>query len=318
MTLADALEELYGAPPEDFVALRTTLAKQARAAGDRDLAGRVNALRKPSVAAWAINLLVRRRPVAAQRLCDIGERLRRAQAAMDGATLAALRPDRDGALDEFVAAAAHVAERAGRPLAAAALDEVRASGVAALADGAAETAVVSGHLTRGLAYAGFGEVDLDDALAATVPHPRPRNDPATARRGDATAEEPESAVSVGDDTDTDTDADDTDVDVDVADDADKGLATRAQERQAREAAARERLAEADRALAEASLAAAEAQRVAQKARRRADELAGLLERARAEADAADEAARSAVQARDESHDALDTARAAFEEASAQQ
>jgi hypothetical protein len=49
------LDELYREHPESFVAGRDRLAKDLRAAGERDEADRVGKLRRPTVAAWLIN-----------------------------------------------------------------------------------------------------------------------------------------------------------------------------------------------------------------------------------------------------------------------
>src|SRR6478735_4794190 len=47
--------ELYSLPPDDFTAARNARA----AASDRALAARVKTLRKPTAAAWAVDLLAR-------------------------------------------------------------------------------------------------------------------------------------------------------------------------------------------------------------------------------------------------------------------
>lgn len=60
--IADAVTEphdLYGLPLERFVAERAALTKALRRAGSREQATEVASLRKPSVAAWAVNQLVR-------------------------------------------------------------------------------------------------------------------------------------------------------------------------------------------------------------------------------------------------------------------
>lgn len=61
MDLAAAASELYGLPPGDFTAARNERAKAARAEGNALLAKQVGRLPKPSTAAWAINMLARRR-----------------------------------------------------------------------------------------------------------------------------------------------------------------------------------------------------------------------------------------------------------------
>jgi hypothetical protein len=51
--LDEVADELYGVPPEEFVATRRERERQARADGDRVLATSIAALPKPSLAAWA-------------------------------------------------------------------------------------------------------------------------------------------------------------------------------------------------------------------------------------------------------------------------
>jgi len=64
--VADELErridDLYGLPLERFTPERDALAKELAAGGDRAGAARVKALRKPVVAAWAVNALAREDP----------------------------------------------------------------------------------------------------------------------------------------------------------------------------------------------------------------------------------------------------------------
>jgi hypothetical protein len=74
-----AADELYGLPPREFTRARDEHAKRLRGDGDREAAGAVKALRKPTVAAWALNQLARRRPKELGELLAAGERLRAAQ-----------------------------------------------------------------------------------------------------------------------------------------------------------------------------------------------------------------------------------------------
>lgn len=162
------MQQLYAAGPGEFMAVRRELVARARAAGERDLAAELGALRKPSVAAWAINLVARESPDVLADLVGLGERMRDAQGRLDTATLTALRPERDQAVRDGVEAAVTVAQTAGRTLSAVVREEVRATLVAALADHDASVAVASGQLTRALSYSGFGEVDLSDAVVRTA------------------------------------------------------------------------------------------------------------------------------------------------------
>ena len=81
MSLDDAIDELYGADLDAFTAERTRLARELRAEGSRDDALELQQLRKPTVAAWALNQLARRNRRDVDMLLDAGHRLREAQAA---------------------------------------------------------------------------------------------------------------------------------------------------------------------------------------------------------------------------------------------
>ena len=59
---ADDADALYGLPLDAFVAERDALAKRLRTDGRGGDADEVKALRKPSVAAWAVNQVVRSQP----------------------------------------------------------------------------------------------------------------------------------------------------------------------------------------------------------------------------------------------------------------
>jgi len=84
MTLDEAADHLYGSDPDAFVAERTRLARELRDAGDRDAAERVAKLKKPTVAAWALNQLARRQRRDVDLLLDAGHRLRQAQEGVVG------------------------------------------------------------------------------------------------------------------------------------------------------------------------------------------------------------------------------------------
>ena len=57
--LDEIVRELYVLPPVDFVAARNELVRQARAAGSREIAERLQRLRRPTRSAWLVNLLAR-------------------------------------------------------------------------------------------------------------------------------------------------------------------------------------------------------------------------------------------------------------------
>lgn len=165
--LEAALRTVYAAVPEDFMAVRKSLVADARADGDKEGAAAIGRLRKPSTAAWAVNLLAREEPELVEELVALGVRMRAAQSRLDTATLTSLRPERDRLVAGVVGAATRVVADTGRTLSAAAQDDVRGTVIAALADEQASTAITSGQLTRALSYSGFGEVDLSEAVVRT-------------------------------------------------------------------------------------------------------------------------------------------------------
>jgi len=74
-----AADELYGLPPREFTHARDARAKEVRGEGNREAADAIKELRKPTVAAWALNQLARRRPKDVERLVKAGKALRAAQ-----------------------------------------------------------------------------------------------------------------------------------------------------------------------------------------------------------------------------------------------
>ncbi|NYD21228.1 hypothetical protein [Kineococcus aurantiacus] len=173
MDLADVLDDLYGSAPTGFTAARDAFARQARAEGDRELAGRIGALRRPLVPAWAVNLLVRERGEDVERLLELGAAMREATASLAGAELRELRVRQHEVLEAVRVQVVRLAREAGVRLSPGAGERVVATLRAAMADAAAADAVRSGLLVRPLEPAGFGEVDLAGATASDAAPPRP-------------------------------------------------------------------------------------------------------------------------------------------------
>ncbi|MEV6210056.1 hypothetical protein [Kitasatospora sp. NPDC051914] len=141
---------LYVLPPADFTRARNQAAADARKAGDRELAARLTALRRPTQSAWAVNLLVHRHPDRADALLELGRRLRRAQAELAGPALRELSAERHRTVAELATAAREAAAEAGARLADAQLREVEQSLWAALASEEAAEAFAAGRLTAAL------------------------------------------------------------------------------------------------------------------------------------------------------------------------
>jgi hypothetical protein len=157
----DEADELYGLALDAFVPERDALAKRLRADGRRDEANEVKALRKPSVAAWAVNQAVRSQPKAARALWQAGDALIAAQEDLLGgkgdarALRAAADTERD-ALDELVGAASGLLTGEGRDLGEGTLERVRETLHAAAIDPDGREDVAAGRAVRERAHAGLG------------------------------------------------------------------------------------------------------------------------------------------------------------------
>ena len=77
--MSDAVRDLYGLPPGEFIAARDRLAGELKEAGRADEAAEVKKLRRPSIVAWAVNAASRERPDDVGALREAGRELRRAQ-----------------------------------------------------------------------------------------------------------------------------------------------------------------------------------------------------------------------------------------------
>ncbi|WP_448810445.1 transposase [Agromyces bauzanensis] len=175
--LTAAADELYGLVPEEFTAARNARAKDAKAAGDRDLGDHIGALKKPSPAAWIVNQLVRRHPDELDELHDLGEELREAQASGDGRALTRIGGERRKLLSTLLQRAIELADAADGSPSRAVLDEVEQTFIAATVDEAASGALATGRLVRSLQAVGFEPVDLDGAVAgeaSAAPRPKRR------------------------------------------------------------------------------------------------------------------------------------------------
>lgn len=189
MSLDDAIDELYGAAQEDFVAERARLAKALRTAGLRDEAEALAKLRKPSIAAWALNQLARERRREIDLLLDSGHRLREAQAGLFGggereAFESARRAEQE-ALSQLTAAAEELLGERGSA-SAATLAQVAESLRAAAVSPEGRELLARGRFTEPIRGQGF---DLLGELAAGVPkRPPPKPAPDRAEEEKAKAE----------------------------------------------------------------------------------------------------------------------------------
>lgn len=174
MDLRDVAVDLYGLDPGEFTAARKERAAAARAAGDRELADAVTALRKPTVAAWTVNLLARSASEEVSALLALGEALRTAQRELSGPKLRALTAQRGQVVSALARQAGELAAEQGRPVGEPVLREVGNTLTAALADPEVAEKVRLGTLASATSYEGFGPTGAD--LAVVPDHAAPQRD----------------------------------------------------------------------------------------------------------------------------------------------
>ena len=147
-------DRLYGLPPEEFTQARNQAERELRAAGEREQAERVKALRKPTAAAGAVNWLVRSHRSQVEAFLEAAARLRDAQVAGKGDP----------------GAAAHAERMALDKLAALGGESVRATLQAAAVDDEIARELLAARLVREPEPAGFGTLlaHAEPAAAKTL------------------------------------------------------------------------------------------------------------------------------------------------------
>jgi len=161
--LLELADELYALPQEAFTPARDAKAKELRA--DKELAAAVRKLKKPSVAAWVVNLFVRREAAQVDQVIAVGQALRDAQEGMDGAELRALTRQRRQLTSAVTQQARSLAKDEGVKVTQSVADQVEATLTAAMLDPECARAVRSGLLTAALSSTGVDSVDVAAVVA---------------------------------------------------------------------------------------------------------------------------------------------------------
>jgi chromosome segregation ATPase len=183
-TLLEIADELYGLTLPEFTPARDARAKELKAS-DKELSAQVKALKKPSVAAWVVNALVRHETEQVDQVLAVGEALREAQAGMSGEELRALTKQRRQLTAAVTTQARRLAAELGTKVTQAVADTVEATLTAAMIDEGCAQAVRSGQLLTALSATGVDEVDL----AAAVATPEALGFAATPRSAEAEPEQ---------------------------------------------------------------------------------------------------------------------------------
>ncbi|WP_226534187.1 transposase [Microbacterium paraoxydans] len=166
---------LYMGPPEAFVTSRKDRAAEV---DDAELTSRILALRKPSIAAWVVNVFAHERAGQLGEALRLAAELREAQDDLDAPALAKLGRERRVLTRRLAEMAAELAGSRGERITPATREAVEHSISAAFFDPLAAAAVASGRLIRALDPAASA-ADIRDAVAGEVDvrEPAPQRPP---------------------------------------------------------------------------------------------------------------------------------------------
>lgn len=183
--LDEVAADLLALPPARFTAARNERAAEIGGGVGR----RIAKLRKPTVAAWAVNLLVRDGQLG--EAVELSRALHEAQDDRDAAELARLGRQRRQLVSALARRAGELAAGAGTPLSAAMADAVEKSVNAAIVDETAAAAILTGRLVATVDLAALEGDALGQAVAGSLPEALPAlpaRDDLAARRARKAAE----------------------------------------------------------------------------------------------------------------------------------
>ena len=160
--LTQVADRLYAGSADAFTDARNAAAKEC---GDKALAARIKKLKKPSVAAWAINVLVRRETAQIDSVLELAESLRAAAQALDGDELRALTRQRRQLTTALASTARSLARDAGVRLTGPVVDQVEGMLNAAMLDPVAAKAVRTGRVLAAFTSTGVSELDVESVVA---------------------------------------------------------------------------------------------------------------------------------------------------------
>jgi hypothetical protein len=160
--LVAAAEHLYAGPVDAFTEARNQAAKDC---GDKALAAEIKKLRKPSVAAWAVNLLVRRESEQIDSVLELAASLRAAAEALDGDELRALTRQRRQLTSALATATRALAREAGVRLTGPVVDQVEGMLNAAMLDPVAAEVLRTGRVVTAFTSTGVSELDAAEVVA---------------------------------------------------------------------------------------------------------------------------------------------------------
>jgi hypothetical protein len=148
------VDRLFAVPLEDFVAERKAVAKELRAAGEREAAAEVAKLPKPTPPAWALNQLAREEPEVVGAWLDVAEELREVSADPGAGLREAMAAHRD-ATRTLLGMVRDRARPGGKPLSEPMLERVRELLQAATVDASVAEALRAGRVVEGAEVPAF-------------------------------------------------------------------------------------------------------------------------------------------------------------------
>ncbi|WP_194764176.1 transposase [Microbacterium sp. UFMG61] len=160
--------ELYAGPLDEFIPARNDRAREA-ASVDPALAARIRELRKPSVAAWVVNVFAVERRAQLDDALQLAEQLRDAQEDLDAKALSQLGRDRRALTAQLASLASDLAEARGERVTAATRESVQQTLSAAFFDADAAAAVSSGRLVRALEPRGTFAESMESIVGGGAP-----------------------------------------------------------------------------------------------------------------------------------------------------
>jgi hypothetical protein len=165
VSIADAV---YSEPIDSFTASRNDRAAAAKRSGAADLAAAVRAFRKPSPAAWALNMLVRHSADALSSLASLRSRIDTASLSGNRDDLRAASRERHDLVSRLLDDARSLAADAGRALSASVSDELSDALLATLGDAVIAEAVATARLVEAPRSGGMSSAEIR-ALVALPP-----------------------------------------------------------------------------------------------------------------------------------------------------
>jgi hypothetical protein len=150
------IDDLYALPLDGFTQARDVVAAELRKAGKKSEASEVKKLRKPSLAAWAVNQVARAKPDAMEKLFELRQRIEDSSSAAD---MRAASEERTRLISELVRVAESILSEAGRATGANTVQAITQTFHAGDNEADRE-ALLRGRITRELSPEGFGGFSL--------------------------------------------------------------------------------------------------------------------------------------------------------------